>query len=185
MQRFGLMSELITVALGVVLAIAALANASAQQEPPHCFYGTGATAGDTLAANDAMGDELGSTTVDANGSWYIDIDRDAADDVSFTVNGEHATADVSSQGSGQSSVVLTVVVMEVDSPDDSMMDEGDDSMLNEDDSMMDGEDVGYPDTGTGGIADNGGVSAGLIALLIALGVASIAGLGLRRVRNRA
>ena len=50
--------------------------------------------------------------------------------------------------------------------------------------MEDDGDSEYPTTGTGGLADGSGVSAGLIGLLIALGVAA-AGLGLRRVRNRA
>ena len=95
--------------------------------------------------------------------------------------------------------------------DDSMMEEDDDSMMEEgsdddmmddgaeggmmddehgDDGMMDdgmGEDVGMPATGTGGLAAEsaGGVSAGLIGLLLALGAAAIAGIGIRRVRNRA
>ena len=56
-------------------------------------------------------------------------------------------------------------------------------MLDEDDSMS--EDVGMPATGSGGLADSSGISAGLIGLLIALGAAAIAGLGYRRVRNRA
>ena len=235
MQRFGMMTRVIAVALGVVIAVAALASVSAQQEPPHRYYGTGATPGDEIAAVVSHGDHydtVGSATVGDDGSWYIDVDRDMADEVEFTLNGEHAEAAVTPQGAGQSSVVLTVVMMEdpavdcpddsmmedddsmmedddsmmedgdsmaEDCPDDSMMDEGDDSMMDDDDSMldeddsmmedddsmMDGEDVGYPDTGTGGLADNGGVSAGLIGLLIALGVAAVAGLGLRRVRNRA
>ena len=45
-------------------------------------------------------------------------------------------------------------------------------------------DAEYPGTGSGGLADGSGVSAGLIGLLIALSVAAVAGLGLRRVRNR-
>ena len=49
MQRLGMMTRVIAVALGVVIAIAALASADAQQEPPHRFYGTGATAGDVIS----------------------------------------------------------------------------------------------------------------------------------------
>ena len=56
-----------------------------------------------------------------------------------------------------------------------MMDDGDTHM----------GDTEYPGTGSGGLADGSGVSAGLIGLLIALSVAAVAGLGLRRVRNRA
>lgn len=224
MQRFGLMAKLITVALGVVIALAALASADAQQEPPFRYYGDG-TDGDVIVAHDGMGNELGSATV-SGGQWYIDVDRDEAAGAMFTVNGEAATATLSSQASDSARVTLTVEVMEApadcpddsmmegdddsmmedddsmmegdddammsdDCPDDSMMDDDDsmmdddDSMLDEDDSMMDGEDVGMPATGTGGLAGNSGVSAGLIGLLIALAAAAIAGLGLRRVRNRA
>ena len=100
-------------------------------------------------------------------------------------------------------------MMEEDSmeSDDSMMSDDDDAMMSDDDAMLDcpeegdeddgmmddatgdddamlDEDVGMPATGTGGLAD-GGISAGLIGLLIALGAATIAGLGIRRVRNRA
>ncbi len=60
-------------------------------------------------------------------------------------------------------------------------------MTDEEDPRLDSEDEthGYPETGSGGLADNGGVSAGLIGLLIAIGAVAITGLGLRRVRNRA
>ena len=227
MQRFGMTTRVIAVALGVVIAIAALASASAQQEPPYRYFGHGATPGDVIALHDAMGDEIDSDTVDADGSWYIDVDRDKAEGVSFTVNGKAADANTTPAGQGQASVVLTVAMVEESDDDstteetdgdsmmeesddsmmedddsmleedsDSMMDEGDDSMM-EDDSMLDeddstmsededsmGEDVGMPTTGTGGLAD-GGISAGLIGLLIALGAAAVAGLGIRRVRNRA
>ena len=67
---------------------------------------------------------------------------------------------------------------------DDMMDDGDDSMMGDDDAMLD-EDTAYPATGTGGLADSGGVSAGLLGLLIALAIATVGGLGYRRVRNRA
>ncbi len=200
MQRFGMMTRVIGVALGVVIVIAAVASASAQQEPPHRFYGTGATAGDTIGVVDDMGNELGSTTVADDGTWYIDVDRDSADDVSFTLNGKSAEFEVTPAGSGQSAVSVTAMAMEDDSMDDGSMEDGDelDSLEGEDsmeeDSMDDGSmeddsmDEGtteYPGTGSGGLADGSGVSAGLIGLLIALGVAAAAGLGLRRVRNRA
>ncbi|MDE2639730.1 MAG: hypothetical protein OXI03_04010 [Chloroflexota bacterium] len=45
--------------------------------------------------------------------------------------------------------------------------------------------IAMPNTGSGGLADAGGPSAGLVGLAIALGAAAVAGLGLRRVRNRA
>ena len=204
-----LMTRVITVAMGVVLAIAALASASAQQEPPHRFYGHGATAGDTIGVH--MNNEeltlIASATVDENGSWYIDVDRDEAEDVVFSINGAVADSEVTSQGAGQDAVTLTAMAME----DDSMMDEGDDGEMSEDDETMmedDGEmsdddsmmdedsmddghmedsmaDNGYPATGSGGLASDSGVSAGLVGLLIALGAAAIAGIGVRRVRSRA
>ena len=217
MQRFTMMTRVIGVALGVVIALVALASASAQQEPPFRYYGDG-TDGDIVTAHDSMGEELGSSTV-SGGSWYIDVDRDEAAGATFTINGEATTAVLSAQTTDSARVALTVVeVMEepadcpdesmmegdddsmmeddsmsedgdsmaADCPDDSMMDDDDESMMSdEDDSMMDGEDVGMPSTGSGGLAGDSGVSAGLIGLLIALGAAAIAGLGLRRVRNRA
>ena len=197
--------------LGLAVAIVAISAASAQQEPPHRFYGHGTTAGDEIGVhnNDDALTLIASTTVDENGSWYIDVDRDESEDVAFSINGKVAESEVSSTGSGQSNVSLTVAMME---EDDSMMDEGDedsmmedgemsedddsmmeddsmeeDSMMDEDDSMDDDQmsDNGYPSTGSGGLADSGGVSAGLVGLLIALGAAAIAGVGVRRVRNRA
>ena len=235
MQRFGMMTRVIGVALGVVIAIAAVASASAQQEPPHRFYGTGATAGDTIGVVDDMGNELASATVAEDGGWYIDVDRDAVDGVSFTLNGKSADAEVTATGDGQSAVSVTAMAMEEsddsmddgsmedgdsmddgsmedgDSMDDGSMEDGDDldSLEGEDDSMDDGSmeddsmddgsmeddsmddgsmdegETEYPGTGSGGLADGSGVSAGLIGLLIALSVAAVAGLGLRRVRNRA
>ena len=239
MQRFGMMTRLIAVALGVVIAIGALASASAQDAPQHRLYGTGGTAEDTITAHDAEGAELGSATVAADGSWYIDVDDEDVDGVTFSVNGAHADAEVTNAGASQSAVVLTVVVMEDESmpvddtteedvteedvmeedtmeedtmeedvmeedvmeedvmeedameedamEEDAMEEDVDDSLDTEGDSTMDDPDqlaTDYSTTGTGGLADNGGVSAGLIGLLIALGVAAAAGLGLRRVRNR-
>ncbi len=205
-----LMTRVITVAMGVVIAVAAIASASAQQEPPHRFYGHGATAGDTIGVH-MNNDDLtliASAMVADDGSWYIDVDRDEAENVVFSINGAVAEAEVTSQGGGQDEVTLTAMAME----DDSMMDEGDDGEMSEDDETMmedDGEmsdddsmmdedsmdeddhmddsmaDNGYPATGSGGLAADGGVSAGLVGLLIALGAAAIAGVGVRRVRNRA
>ena len=217
MKQHRLMSRLAALVLGLSVAIAALASAGAQQEPPHRFYGHGATAGDTIGVH-MNNDDLtliASAMVADDGSWYIDVDRDEAEDVVFSINGAVADSDVTSTGGGQSAVTLTAMVME----DDSMMDEGEDgemsddetmmeedsemsedgdSMVDEDsmvdqDSMMDEDDHmddamsdnGYPATGSGGLATDGGVSAGLVGLLIALGAAAITGIGVRRVRNRA
>ena len=194
MKQHRLMSRIVGLALGLALAVGVLAATSAQQEPPHRFYGTGATAGDMIGVVDDMGNELGSTTVAEDGSWYIDVDRDDADNVSFTLNGKSADAEVTSAGSGQSAVAVTAMVME-----EPAMEEGDELAGDEDGEMadLDGDepamedsdghmgDTEYPGTGSGGLADGSGVSAGLIGLLIALSVAAVAGLGLRRVRNRA
>ena len=194
MKQHRLMSRITALALGLAVAVATLSLASAQQEPPHRFYGTGATAGDMIGVVDDMGNELGSTTVAEDGSWYIDVDRDDADNVSFTLNGKSADAEVTSAGSGQSAVAVTAMAME-----EPAMEEGDELAGDEDGEMadLDGDepamedgdghmgDTEYPGTGSGGLADGSGVSAGLIGLLIALSVAAIAGLGLRRVRNRA
>ena len=194
MQRFGMMTRVIGVALGVVIAIAAVASASAQQEPPHRFYGTGATAGDMIGVVDDMGEELATTTVAEDGTWYIDVDRDAVEGVTFTLNGKSADAEVTPAGSGQSAVAVTAMAMEEPAMEDG--EEGDELAGDEDGEMADLDDdepamedqdgtTEYPGTGSGGLADGSGVSAGLIGLLIALSVASVAGLGVRRVRNRA
>ncbi len=222
MRRMGMTARIVGAALGLALAASALATASAQQEPPYRFYGMGATAGDEIVAHDGSGDELGSTMVAADGSWYIDVDRDQSDGVKFTVNGKAAEASVTETGSGQAMVALTAAMADDHDGDDSGMDgdslmDGDDSGMDDDDSSMTDDDLAmgedemvddkdsmggddsgmdahgdgmtheYPDTGSGGLANGGGVSAGVIVLLTALGVAAAAGagLGLRRARSRA
>ena len=203
MQRFGMMSRIGAVALGLVIAAATLVSVSAQVEaPPHHFYGTDGTAGDTIGLVDAMGMELGTATVDENGEWSISASVDP-DTVSYTLNGKAAEADATSTGESQTQVSVTAMAMEepamedgdeLAGDDEDMEDLADDETHMEDgDSdethMEDGdstmEDADYPGAGSGGLADNSGVSAGLIGLLIALSVAAVAGLGLRRVRNRA
>ena len=194
MKQHRLMSRVGALVLGLAVAIATLSFASAQQEPPHRFYGTGATAGDMIGVVDDMGNELGSTEVAEDGSWYIDVDRDDADNVSFTLNGKSADAEVTSAGSGQSAVAVTAMeepAMEDGEEGDELTD-GDGDLVDldgDEPAMEDGDghmgDTEYPGTGSGGLADGSGVSAGLIGLLIALSVAAVAGLGLRRVRNRA
>ena len=196
MKQHRLMSRVGVLVLGLAVAIATLSLASAQQEPPHRFYGTGATAGDMIGVVDDMGNELGSTEVAEDGSWYIDVDRDDADNVSFTLNGKSADADVTSAGSGQSAVAVTAMAMEEPAMEDGEegdeLSDGDGDLADldgDEPAMEDGDghmgDTEYPGTGSGGLADGSGVSAGLIGLLIALSVAAVAGLGLRRVRNRA
>ena len=196
MKQHRLMSRITALALGLAVAIATLSLASAQQEPPHRFYGTGATAGDMIGVVDDMGNELGSTTVAEDGTWYIDVDRDAVEGVTFTLNGKSADADVTPAGSGQSAVAVTAMAMEEPAMEEGEegdeLTDGDGDLVDldgDEPAMEDGDghmgDTEYPGTGSGGLADGSGVSAGLIGLLIALSVAAVAGLGLRRVRNRA
>ncbi len=195
MKQHRLMSRVGALLLGLGVAIATLSLASAQQEPPHRFYGTGATPGDMIGVVDDMGAELGSTEVAEDGSWYIDVDRDDADNVSFTLNGKSADAEVTSAGSGQSAVAVTAMAMEepaMEEGEEGDLEDGDGDLADldgEEGHMEDGDtsmgDTEYPGTGSGGLADGSGVSAGLIGLLIALSVAAVAGLGVRRVRNRA
>ena len=181
MQRFGMMSRLAAVTLGLVLAAATLVSVSAQGAPPHHFYGTDGTPGDTIGLVDAMGNELGSATVDENGEWSISKSVDP-DTVSYTLNGKAADADANSTGESQTQVTVTAMAMEDSMDEGDSMEDGDSMM---DDGSMDDGHTEYPGTGSGGLADGSGVSAGLIGLLIALSVAAVAGLGLRRVRNRA
>ena len=194
MKQHRLMSRITALVLGLAVAIATLSLASAQQEPPHRFYGHGATAGDTIGVVDDMGDEIASTTVDENGSWWIDVDRDAVEGVTFTLNGKSAEAEVTSTGADLTAVSVTAMeepAMEDGEEGDELTDgDGDLADLDGDEpAMEDGDghmgDTEYPGTGSGGLADGSGVSASLIGLLIALSVAAVAGLGLRRVRNRA
>ena len=195
MQRFGMMSRLAALALGLVIAAATLVSVSAQGAPPHNFYGIDGTPGDTVGLVDAMGEEIGSDTVDDNGEWNIIAAVDP-DSVSFTLNGKSADAEENSTGETQTQVSVTAMVMEEPAMEDGEegdeLTDGDGDLVDldgDEPAMEDGDghmgDTEYPGTGSGGLADGSGVSAGLIGLLIALSVAAVAGLGLRRVRNRA
>ena len=192
MTKMSTMPRLVAGAVVALIGLIALsASAFAQPANPHQFYGGGLEAGDEVGLGDA------TATADENGEWYIRAAAEGVDENSFTLNGSSASAELTSVSDSLTSVAITA--MEDDSmmgdddsmmgedgemgEDDSMMGEDDESMLDEDDSM--GEDVGMPSTGSGGLADSSGISAGLIGLLIALGAAAIAGLGYRRVRNRA
>ncbi len=194
MQRFGMMSRLAALALGLVIAAATLVSVSAQGAPPHNFYGIDGTPGDTVGLVDAMGEEIGSDTVDDNGEWNIIAAVDP-DSVSFTLNGKSADAEENSTGETQTQVSVTAMAMEepaMEEGEEGDLEDGDGDLVDldgDEPAMEDGDghmgDTEYPGTGSGGLADGSGVSAGLIGLLIALSVAAVAGLGLRRVRNRA
>ena len=195
MRKMSMMPRLAALAIAALIGVAVGASALAQPATPHQFFGGGLAEGDTVGLGDA------TATADADGNWGLQTTSDvadAADENSFTLNGKAATAELTPQGDSLTQVSLTVAMMEDDGEmmdegdgemmedDDSMM-EDDDSMMEDDDSMLDEEDsmTDFPETGTGGLADNSGISAGLVGLLIALGAAAIAGLGYRRVRNRA
>ena len=195
MKQHRLMSRVGALVLGLAIAAAALVSVSAQGAPPHNFYGTDGTPGDTVGLVDAMGSQLGSDTVADNGEWNIIASVDP-DTVSFTLNGKSADAEVTSTGETQSAVSVTAMVMEEPAMEDGEegdeLTDGDGDLVDldgDEPAMEDGDghmgDTEYPGTGSGGLADGSGVSAGLIGLLIALSVAAVAGLGLRRVRNRA
>ena len=209
--------KVVTLSLGVLVALSALAFTSAQQAPDHRFYGTDGNAGDSIGvhANDDALTPLGSATVDDNGEWYVDVPADQAGDVVISINEAPVEADFAEgdrNAGGHTNVSLAAALEKLamqaeedamddesmDGEDGDAMDDGmeDDSMSDDsmdgDDSMDDGmdsddsmSDHAYPETGSGGLADSNGVSAGLIGLLLALSAAAIVGVGLRRVRNRA
>lgn len=207
MLKMSTMPRLAAVALTALLGVIALsASALAQPATPHLFFGSGLEAGDVVGLGDA------SATADADGEWSIESTaavKAEVDENSFTLNGAAATASFVALGESGTQVTLTASedamgedamgedgmgedAMGEDSMGEDSMGEdamgedsmGEDAMGDGEESMLD-EDGGFPGTGSGGLADNGGVSAGLIGLLIALGAAAIAGLGLRRVRNHA
>jgi len=139
----------------VILAAVALvavalwsAQASAQPaKPPFLLYGTG-TAGDTISVYDEMGEELGATTVDAEGSWHMSVNcaSEKLPTLSFQLNGAPATPTINQTGADQAEISLTVSG-DAAMPDDSdtgMVDEGDamaeDEMM-EDDMLEDGDEM--------------------------------------------
>ena len=203
--------NVVTLALGAIVALSTLAIASAQESPPHVFYGRDGNPGDTIGVHpsDDTDTELGTGTVDENGDWYVEVDADQAGDVVISINGDVADTGLTEAErgpGGQTEVSLADAIaklaMEAEESmgedegmegedgdmdgDEGMMGGDDDGNMEGDDSSMSGEsDHAYPETGTGGLADSNGISAGLIGLLLALSAAAIVGIGLRRVRNRA
>lgn len=198
MTKMSTMPRLALAAVATLIGIIALtASTFAQPANPHRFFGGGLEPGDTVGLQELHGDhydEVATATADANGDWYIDAAAEGVDENSFTLNGKSATATLTSISDSTTQVDLEAMAMP--GMDEGMgegmgeegmdegMGEGMDEGMEETDEQLD-EDVGMPSTGSGGLADSSGISAGLIGLLIALGAAAIAGLGLRRVRNRA
>ena len=173
-----------------LLAVSVLAStASAQQEPPFRFYGT-VDPGDVIGATGAYGNGDYSATADDQGEWFIDVDRDSHEGMSFTLNGDATEASLRSTGAGQAEVTLTVIAVE---EDDSMMSDDEDSMMSDDDSMMeeDGDEaqdgaqeddeLQFPATGTGGLAERGVSTAALVGAALSLLAVVVAGcISLRR-----
>ena len=183
MLKMSTMPRLAAVALTALLGVIALsASALAQPGNPHAFVGTGLEPGDVVGLQEWHGDhydQVATATANASGEWSInsaDLGRDDVDENSFTLNGAAATATYTNVNESLTSVALTAA-----SSEDGMGEDG----MGEDEVLSLDEDGGFPGTGSGGLADSGGVSAGLIGLLIAIGAVAITGLGLRRVRNRA
>ncbi len=192
---------MIAAAMAITLALAALATAAAQQEPPYRYYGTEATAGDEIMVYDALGHEAGSTTVASDGSWYIDVDRDRAENASFTINGEQAQPDITRTGAGQSMITLTLATTD----DEFSLQEDEDSLEDDQGDSAGGADqmFGFPNAGSAGLAgaDAGSDAAmsdvmsdammsdaliGLISALLAIGAAAaLGGWRWRRTRRRA
>jgi len=206
----------------VILAAVALvavalwsAQASAQPaKPPFLLYGSG-TAGDTISVYDEMGEELGATTVDAEGSWHMSVNcaSEKLPTLTFQLNGMPATPTINQTGADQAEISLTVSadampddgdaamaddgeMMEDDMLEDGdeMMEEDDSDMMQEDDDeMMDDEmsddemaDNGYPESGSGGLADQSGPSTAALIGTVTILLALLLGLGAYRLRaNRA
>ena len=160
----------------------AQASAQTPTRPPFLLYGPG-TPGDVVTVLDAEGEELGATTVAADGQWHLSVTC-AAEKVPtllFQVNGVAATPEINRTGADQAQITLAVAVAdEVMEDDDALMEEGDEmsedamseddnSMIEEDSEMMESDDTmaeddammdddemeqnGYPDSGSGGLAD--------------------------------
>ena len=159
-------------------------------------------------------DQVATATAEAAGGGGVNtsaLGRAGVDENSFTLNGAAATATYTNVNETLTSVALTAASSEDGMGEDGMGEDGmgedgmgedgmgedgmgedgmgEDGMgedgMGEDEELSLDEDGGFPGTGSGGLADSGGVSAGLIGLLIAIGAVAITGLGLRRVRNRA
>ena len=195
----------VVLGLAAVIALLAWASASAQPETPYQVYGYGEP-GDEIAIYDADGNEKGSATVNAAGEWYTQIEcsEDTVHLLTFTVNGAPATAEVNKINSTLAEVTLTTAV----DGDTAMPDQGDDAQVSEDDELTEeGDELteededtleepeadsgqaeqtadAYPDSGSGGLADQGPSTAALIGTLL-LVATLVAGAGLWALRRRA
>ena len=192
--------RLVVLGLVALIALVAWVSASAQSQPPFLLYGEG-EAGDTIVIHDAEGEEKGATTVSADGTWHVNVQCTAEEvqRLSFTVNGANADAEIDQTGEDQASVTLTAMADsdgmmmpeddELVSEDGEMMAEGeemseDDSEMMESDEMEEDQmDGAYPESGSGGLANEGPSTAALIGTLLVLAALAL-GLGVWRVRRR-
>lgn len=184
----------IVLGLAALIALLAWMSASAQPEPPFQVYGDGEP-GDVIAVYDESGNEQGKATVGAAGTWFVRLESTSADTVhllTFTINDEPATAEVTSSSSTLAEITLTPATADENGmtpeSDDEMMEENGDMM--EEDDMMEDESMeedqqedAYPDSGSGGLAGNGPSTTALIGTLLVLAVL-ITGAGVWTLRRR-
>jgi len=198
---------LVLAALAVVAVALWSSHASAQPaKPPFLLYGAGEP-GDIISVYDNMGEELGMTEVASDNTWHMNVNcaSEKLPTLTFQINGAPAIPEINQTGSDQAEIILNLApivdmpdadseMMEDDMTEDGeMMDEGDSSMMQEDDDeMMDDEmsddemmDNGYPESGTGGLADQGPSTAALIGT-VAILLTLLSALTIHRLRsNRA
>ena len=189
--------------LAIVTSIGLLAGSTtshAQPVPPFLAYGVGATAGDTVAAT-VDGTDCGSTTVDADGQWTIQISPTApcvvaaGDTINFTLNGAAVTetATYSSGGSvsgeypAATGVPLTVEAVEAEADADADADaeaeaaaaaEAEAAAAAEAEAAAAAAAAAAPapaDTGNAGLATEAGTTLWFALALGALALATLAG----------
>ena len=150
------------------------------------------------------GDKVQTLSFQVNGAAAdAEIDQTGADQAEVALVAAAGSATESESDSETSDDEMTDDEMtdeddpSMDADDDSMMGE-DDSMMGDDDSMIDDEQMDdgamsdkatgntYPDSGSGGLTKSGPsreALVGTIAVLVAVGVLAVAGLGVRRARR--
>ena len=206
----------IVVGAAVVLALLWSAASAQPQQPPFLLYGDG-DPNDVVTVYDADGQELGSVMVTEDGTWHVNVqcDSDSVKAISFSLNGSAVQAEIAQTGADQAEVMLMPTSDSIPATDTAdtadAADDGD--LVGEDEDLGDGSDEdladhaddepseeiamssgdqmddGYPESGSGGLADNGPSSEALIGTIALLAmVAALASLGalkMRRSRNRA
>ena len=199
----------VVLGLAAIVALLVWASASAQPETPYQVYGYNEP-GDEIAIYDADGNEKGTATADSEGAWFTQIEcsEDTVHLLSFTVNGVAATAEVKRINSTLAEVTLTAAADE----DTAMPEKGDEAQVSEDELTEEGDELteeteeleeagdgmaepedssddaaatdAYPDSGSGGLADEGPSTSALIGTLVVLSVL-VAGAGVWGLRRRA